>query len=242
MIPVLTYHDVSDNSHVEENVPPETFAAHLDFIQANGFTTILASEYVKILRKELPAPERAVVLAFDDQHVGVIRNAVPALEERGMRATFFIVTGSVFETAPWYQLTWSHLAPAVERGTLEVQSHSYDHVDLTQADDETLRINLARSREDIETHLSVRCALIAYPYGTFDSRVKRAAESAGYKAGFTIGPVRFETEPVDLFGLKRVGMWAEMPASELRWRSCLDLLPPLQPFSAIQNLSWREFH
>ncbi len=238
-IPVITYHDVSYNSHVQENVPPETFAAHLDFIRENGFTTIFASEYVKILRNELPVPERAVVLAFDDQHVGVVRNAVPLLEERGMRATFFIVAGSVSETAPWYQLTWSQLTAPVERGTLEVQSHSYEHVDLTQADDETLRVNLVQSRETIETQLNVRCTLVAYPYGTFDSRVKRVAESVGYEAGFTIGPVRLETDPIDLFALKRVGIWAEMPESEFRWRLCLDLLPPLQPFSAIQELSWR---
>lgn len=232
MIPVLTYHDVNPNSHVQENIPPEIFAKQLDFIQANGFESIFAREYIDILLKRRPAPRRGIVIAFDDAHVGVVRYAVPLLEERGMRATFFVITSSVFEQAPATRLTWNDLRGAIDRGVLEVQSHSYQHADLTQLDDETLQMNLARSRSDISSHLGTFCSLIAYPYGAYNANVKWNTYFIGYDAGFTVGYRRFETEPIDFYEIKRVNTYADWTDETIRWPLGLDVLPPLPSFLA----------
>ena len=216
---------------------PEIFTEHLNRIQREGFETLFVSEYVAILQKKRYAPRRAVVITFDDQHAGVVRYAVPLLAERGMRANFFVVAGSVSEIAPVTRLTWNDLKGAIDSGVLEVHSHSYNHVDLTQCDDASLEMNLAWSKSTIEKHLGVFCSAIAYPYGYCNERVCAAVHACGYESGFTIGPLRFEEEPINFYALKRLGVYIERPDDWWIWALGLDVLPPLP--SAVQPELWR---
>jgi len=87
-IPVLCYHDVSD----ADALTPQRFREHLDAITDAGFKTISSRELMSVVRGEMKAPRKSVVLTFDDAHISNWLTVVPELEKRDMTGTFFALT------------------------------------------------------------------------------------------------------------------------------------------------------
>src|SRR5713101_446211 len=94
-------------------------------------------------------------------------------------------------------------------------SHSYAHQDLTTLDEETCVTDLKASRDLLEDLLQRPVALLAYPGGRHDAKVRRAAERAGFSHAFSL-PVR--PEPLSPFAVPRVGIWPGNGAFALRLR------------------------
>jgi len=98
-IPVFCYHNVSEvDSH-----SPDLFREHLDAIQDAGYRTISSRELLSVVRGEMKAPRKAVVLTFDDCHISNWLTVVPELEKRDMTGTFFALTDF---TVPGAIRTW----------------------------------------------------------------------------------------------------------------------------------------
>lgn len=87
-VPVLCYHNVSEG----DGHTPERFAEHLDVLAEGGWRTISGTELYRVVRGEMPAPERAVVLTFDDAHISNWLTVAPMLRQRNMTGVFFAVT------------------------------------------------------------------------------------------------------------------------------------------------------
>ena len=104
-IPVFCYHNVSDvDGHT-----PAMFREHLDAILDAGYRTITARELLSVVRGQMKAPKKSVVLTFDDGHISNWLAAVPELEKRNMTGTFFALADY---TAPGAVRT-SETAPAM---------------------------------------------------------------------------------------------------------------------------------
>lgn len=87
-IPVLCYHNVSQvDGHT-----PERFCEHLDAIKDAGFRTISGRELLSVVRGDMEAPKKSVVLTFDDGHISNWLTVVPELVKRDMTGTFFALT------------------------------------------------------------------------------------------------------------------------------------------------------
>ena len=81
-------------------------------------------------------------------------------------------------------LGWDELRALAQDG-LVVAPHGQCHELLDQVDPETLRCEVAESRDDIVREIGHCPSLFAYPNGNFDAGVVRALGGAGYKAAFT---------------------------------------------------------
>jgi peptidoglycan/xylan/chitin deacetylase (PgdA/CDA1 family) len=91
---VLLYHacepaESAATRGLASNTPPERFAADLDFLQ-RYYTVVPLSAL-----EGGSAPERAVVLTFDDGYRSVFQHAYPLLRERGLSATVYLVSDVV---------------------------------------------------------------------------------------------------------------------------------------------------
>jgi peptidoglycan/xylan/chitin deacetylase (PgdA/CDA1 family) len=82
-VPVFAFHDAE----------PEDFGRKLGYLADNGYRTLSIDEYVAVIRQDRPAPERAVLLTFDDGRGSFWSVAAPLLRRQGMRATVFLVPG-----------------------------------------------------------------------------------------------------------------------------------------------------
>lgn len=207
-VPILMYHYLSEpppGSDIYRNdlsVSPERFAAHLDAIQAAGYTTISMYQLLAYLTNGVPLPEQPVVITFDDGYRDNYENALPLLTEREMTATFFVVTDFMDEERPGY-LTWE-MAREMFAAGMSIESHGRNHVSLANKNDDYLIWQALGSLETIEYEIGVRPRFVSYPAGDYDQRTLDIFASANYWAGLTTQQGATHSSDDDLFQLQRV--------------------------------------
>lgn len=170
-------------------VSMQRFREQLDFLATEGYATPTMEELVAAPAKKWC--ERTAVITFDDGYVDNL-DACEELQKRGMRATWFIVTGSLGKTPQWRAdgrpagrlLNADELREMRENG-MEIGSHTVNHVCLPDADDARLLQELTDSKAELETLLDHPVSSFAYPYGAWDARCAAAVRQAGYAAACT---------------------------------------------------------
>lgn len=188
-VPILMYHYLStppadaDIYRRDLSVSPELFAAHLDRLLAEGYTTVSLYQVMDALQQGAPLPEKPVVITFDDGYRDNYENAFPLLRERAMQATIFVVTDFMDEERPVY-LTWGMAREMLDAG-ISIESHGRNHVSLAGKDDDYLVWQALGSLETIEYELGVRPRFVSYPAGEYDQRTIDVFQSANYWAGLT---------------------------------------------------------
>ncbi|MBR4383359.1 MAG: polysaccharide deacetylase family protein, partial [Selenomonadaceae bacterium] len=81
--PILEYHQVTDEKLDPDfevyNVPPEEFSAQLDFLQAEGYTTITLQDFMRAVHGKATLPDKPIVLTFDDGYTDNYSTMLPIL-------------------------------------------------------------------------------------------------------------------------------------------------------------------
>lgn len=176
-VPVLMYHHVTPRPGLV-TVSPATFESHMKQIVKSGFQTITADHLLGFMQGRKEAPERSVVITFDDGYLDNYVHAYPVLKQLGLHAIIFAVTGWIgvgplrqhagsmgdLPDCPDHKtckrlieagesdramLRWSEIEEMRSSGTVEFHSHTHSHVRWDQVfSDRSAR--LAALREDLE--------------------------------------------------------------------------------------------
>ena len=125
-----------------------------------------------------PGPGEVLVsLTFDDGFADQL-NAVPLLAKHDMRATFYIIDGSV--RYPAY-LTWPQIR-SIARAGHEIGGHTSSHPRLTELSADRQRKEICDSRATL-LEAGFEVTSFAYPYGDTSPAVAAVVESCGYNTG-----------------------------------------------------------
>lgn len=120
-------------------------------------------------------------LTFDDGNASDVAHALPELRRRGMSATFFVVAGRVgqrgFLDAP-------DLRELVASG-MRIGCHGMRHRAWRGLAERDLHEELVEARQVLETIIERPVAEAACPFGSYDRRVLRALDRAGYRRVYT---------------------------------------------------------
>ena len=124
-VPVFVFHGLE----------PESFGRKVRYLADNGYRTLTATEYLDVLGGSVPAPERAVVLTFDDGRASLATVGAPLLARHGMTGIVFLVPGRTPSQAPPADavhsgtalLTWEQVESLSASGTFDFQSHTLNH-------------------------------------------------------------------------------------------------------------------
>ena len=173
-IPVLEYHDVGFGVGTYQVTLP-AFNAQLDWLQANGYTTVTLQAVYEYMFEGGELPAKPVVLTFDDGRASQW-NAVQALNARGMTGVFFVLGGG-------NALSDGQIRQIVAQGH-EIESHTMSHPQLSRLSDAQLVYELVRAKQTLEAKYGVPIRYLAYPYGDYDARVINATRAAGYSGAF----------------------------------------------------------
>jgi peptidoglycan/xylan/chitin deacetylase (PgdA/CDA1 family) len=172
---------------------------------------------------------KALVVSFDDACRSVLLEGFPVLSRLGVPATVFVPTSFATEQKPmaWGEMdrwlgtpfepeldcmSWDELRQLQSAGW-EIGSHTRSHRDLTSLADADLSAELAGSREECEGEMQRPCLALAYPFSSYDGRVKESAKASGYTAGLILDsqlsvPRRsLPGERLDPFELLRAGIY-----------------------------------
>lgn len=204
---ILGYHNVVEAGPVprghELTVTTVQLHRHIRLLRRLGFRIGDLTELVSV-NNSVGEQQPLAVLTFDDALGGVYRDAAPVLADLDVKATIFAVTGSPGKAPTWWPgaeetLTESQLAELVVAGHT-LGSHTVTHSSLVSLDDDQLESELVRSREWLGSISSQAVEFLAYPSGHHDSRVREAAQAAGYTAACTFlnGRVTGTEDPMRL--------------------------------------------
>lgn len=127
-VPVFVFHDAE----------AESLRRKLRHLADNGYATLSADEYLTVLLGGRPAPDRAVVLTFDDGRGSLWTVAGPLLHAFGMRAVVFLVPGRMparpgpsaalpREPGEATLLSWSEVEVLARSDVFDFQSHTLTH-------------------------------------------------------------------------------------------------------------------
>ena len=202
--PILEYHMVTENPRPDAKpyvVPPEDFAAQLDYLAAEGYTTITPQDYARARKGKQQLPDKPIILTFDDGYEDNWRVVLPMLEERGMKAVFYMVTNSIGQ--PGY-LTWDNLFDMERRG-MEIGSHTANHLPLTTLSPEKQREELRLSKLMLEWKGMKTIYSFSYPNGAYDDGIVAMLAEEEYLTAVT-GEAGLNTLETNPYLLRRVNI------------------------------------
>jgi peptidoglycan/xylan/chitin deacetylase (PgdA/CDA1 family) len=211
-LPVLMYHHVTPNPGLV-TVAPETFRAHISWLTRNGWHSIGASE-IEAFFQGRPLPKKSVAITFDDGYLDNFVHAHPVLEEFGLKAMLFVVTGWIGNgtarsgdvdcpdhreckkriaagESDSVMLRWSEIELMQQAGTFEFHSHTHTHTRWDkQLPDRTKRNaalveDLRRSRTSLNERLGQSSRHLCWPQGYYDADYVGIAQQAGFDHLYT---------------------------------------------------------
>ncbi|MCU6710043.1 polysaccharide deacetylase family protein [Paenibacillus sp. J5C_2022] len=122
---------------------------------------------------EEDAPERAVLLTFDDgpKDETVLTSMLDTLDKHGAKAIFFVNGYRVKQNPDLLKLIH-------ERGQT-IGNHSYDHINLKNEDADNVESQLGKVQEDVEALIGERPKFFRPPFGAGSDIVRDTAKNHG---------------------------------------------------------------
>jgi peptidoglycan/xylan/chitin deacetylase (PgdA/CDA1 family) len=184
---ILAFHDI--DSHLRPgitNISPRSLGIHLDWMLSRGWEFCNLSDL-----SERSSGAKMISVTFDDAMEGQLEAALPRLLERNIKATAFVVTSFVGRKAAWdysagsrSHAGWTLLQEWISAG-MQIGSHTCTHRDLRKLSTSELNAELTASRGILEDRILRSVTQIAYPFGRWNTRVKKCVAEAGYLQGMT---------------------------------------------------------
>jgi peptidoglycan/xylan/chitin deacetylase (PgdA/CDA1 family) len=122
-----------------------------------------------------------VRITFDDGNASDLHHALPALRERGLSATFFVVAGRLGEPTFLDEDGVRELAGA----GMEIGCHGMRHRPWRGLGDHALREELVEAKQRLEEVVERPVTDAACPFGSYDRRVVRSLRRFGYRRVYT---------------------------------------------------------
>lgn len=211
-LPILMYHHFAGESKSGTVVTPERFREQMTALREAGYEAVNVPQVIGFVREGTPLPEKPVLITMDDGYGSNLTVAAPILEETGMCATVFVI--GINEGEEYYvhsgEPMWQHrfafeeAAPWVEKGIIDVQSHTFDMHQLEsygysgrdgvrripgESDSEYRSALLADAeafRQRREGRVATELLALAYPFGYYDPEADKVMKEAGYQLTVTI--------------------------------------------------------
>lgn len=187
-------------------VAPRLFRSQLDYLSARDWGCCPLSTIAE------PSDSKRFAVTFDDAYKTVFEHAYPALKNRGMTATVFVVADQIGGTNEWdcrigdqleELMTADQLKEMAANG-FEIGAHTLTHAHLPDLDDDQLVREIRDSKSRIEDALGLEVTSFSYPYGEYDDRALKACVEAGYtravttKLGIVTSQSQFEIPRVNV--------------------------------------------
>jgi peptidoglycan/xylan/chitin deacetylase (PgdA/CDA1 family) len=214
-VPVLLWHGVGEGEGEDPfRVSSDSFRRQLDLVLASGRQPLTADEYGEVLTGSRPAPQRPVVLTFDDGFADLTDEVRPALRDRGLRGTAFVTTGFVGRPGMLSRAGLDELAQDGPTPTIEIGSHSITHPHLDLLPPPAAHREIAGSGRTLEDWLGVAVSSFAYPHGNHSRRTRAIAVQAGYRTVHAVRNALSHPED-DVYAVSRYTVRADTPDSRV---------------------------
>ena len=186
---VLMYHSISNNGKFF-TVKPEDFERQMSYLRDNNFNVVSLSKLLEYLNNKM-IPPKTIIITFDDGYKDNYLNAFSVLKKYNFPATIFLITGKIGLDAIDKQgelqiLNWSEILEMKNSGLISFEPHTKSHKKLNTLLGENIIEEILLSKNVIEQKIKKQCLFFAYPFGKYDSAVKKIVEQLDFIAAFSV--------------------------------------------------------
>lgn len=233
VLSVLMYHHFAQESTAETVVSVHAFRQQMAAVKEAGFTAVTVEQIRAFVEEGEPLPDKPILITMDDGYTSNLTLAAPILEELGLRATVFVIGINEGETVYVHsgqpltppRFSYEEAAPWVEKGVLDLQSHTYDLHQLAsygysgrdsvlplegeshEAYEAVLRKDMEQFRQRREGRVTTDLIALAYPFGYWTEEADRLLEEEGIALTFTTESHSNRLTPGDPSCLRRMGRY-----------------------------------
>lgn len=174
----------------------------------------------------MPFDQGMVSLDFDDGWESAYDNAIPILNNAGLKSTQYIISGAL--EWPLY-VTIGKILQMQSDGH-EIGSHSVNHPDFWQITDEKIKEEITKSKTDLEELGVETIRSLAYPYGDWTDYAISALKDSAYLGARTSkvedggynpangNPFLLKTKSVDsTVAVSQIKTWIDQALSSKTW-------------------------
>jgi peptidoglycan/xylan/chitin deacetylase (PgdA/CDA1 family) len=147
----------------------------------SGEADVWVSEDRFLSLLDVAATRDDVRISFDDGNASDVEIALPALCERGLSATFFVVAGRLDEPGFVDARGVRRLAAAGMR----IGCHGMRHRPWRGLDERALHEELVEAKARLEEIVECPVTAAACPFGSYDRRVLHMLRRSGYRHAYT---------------------------------------------------------
>lgn len=206
-LPVIMYHMVVKNPKSKNQfiISESTFEQDLQYIQNNGYTTILVKDLIDYVENKKELPPKPILLTFDDGAYNNYLYAFPLAKKYNAK---FVFSPIAFEAEKYSKIqdenpnyshaNWNEIREMSESGLVEIQNHTYNmhsskfpRIGCTKKAGEsdesykkTLSEDIAKSQSLIENATGKKPTAFFYPFGACSKCSDDIIKSLGFKATF----------------------------------------------------------
>ena len=227
-LPVLMYHLILKNPTGKNKfiVSEKTFEEDLQYIQNNGYSTILVQDLINFVEGKSELPPKPILLTFDDGAYNNYLYAFPLAKKYNIKFVFSPIAAEsekysqIKDENPNYaHSSWENIKEMSDSGLVEIQNHTYNmhssknpRIGCTKKfceSEETYKQKLSddilKAQDLIENHTQKRPTAFFYPFGACSKCSEKIIQSLGFKATFLCESRmnKISKNPQCLFGMGR---------------------------------------
>lgn len=218
-IPILMYHQISDDVHPrfrDYTATIKAFGEQMKVLKMLNYESITFDKLLDCREEKAKLPRKPIIITFDDALEDAIDNSVPILENFGFKAVYYVTTGYVGTKSDWmipevnmaFQVApWPKIKNLNSLG-FELGSHSTTHPHLNEVPVEECLREMTGSRQTLEDILGHEVRHMAYPHGAFNKSVRDLAYKSGYYTATTCETALAKLSD-DLLSLPRLNIGME---------------------------------
>ncbi|MEF3304067.1 polysaccharide deacetylase family protein [Paenibacillus sp. GYB003] len=199
-IPVLNYHSIGIEPDNNAVLDPKKLDAQMAHLKKEGYTALTLRQFTDIWDGRLKAPDKSVLLTFDDGYADNYTEAMPILRKYGYTAIMFVSPGMVGQDG--YFADWEQIREMAEAGW-DIQPHGMTHPYLSKLTVQEQRFEIAESIRQLKEQTGIDTVVFCYPYGVRNKDTIKLLEEHNVRFAFTIDQGRTERTQNPLL-LKRI--------------------------------------
>ncbi len=217
-LPIIGLHAIEDKIDIPIELSTDNFDYLCRTLKQFGFETITFKDLLDYIDFGYALPEKSVIITSDDGYADLYTNAFPILKKYNYKMTVFIVTDAIKESENQRltnyfdsdrnvpvrpMLIWPEIKEMDGYGC-EFLSHSANHIHLGLAGDEEFKLELTKSKQDIEKHLGKPVLFFAWPYDNYSKDKLKYLPDLGYRGAVRYSGGIEKLSTINLMDIKRI--------------------------------------
>ncbi|MCX6784819.1 MAG: polysaccharide deacetylase family protein [Candidatus Komeilibacteria bacterium] len=178
IINVAPIQETWDEVKKKMTIEPKEFERQLVTLNKLHFTTYFVKDLPELLTN-YPTSAHPIILTFDDGYKNFYLDVYPLLQKYQMKATYYIINNLI--NHPDY-ISTNQLIELSQSPLIEIGAHTLDHPHLSTLPTEKVKIEIERSKDELEKLLHQPILTFAYPYGDFNTTTLAIVKQAGFVA------------------------------------------------------------